>query len=140
MKTTVQEVYDVFLSKIVDYDYAKFSEQDLQTELLYKLKSAIAKFLYADEITINEYTDEFNRELSSLEIEVLAYGMVLAWVEPMVNSVEVMKQRLGSKDFQMFSQANHAKELREIKIQATRDFDYWQNRYYSFKRIKEMKK
>ena len=138
--TTLQDVYDSFLSKITDYDYLKLSEEDLNEELAMKLKSAIAKFIIADDIEINEITETFNRELSYLEIEILAYGMVLSWVEPLVNNVETMKQRLSSKDFSVYSQAKHLAELNEVRIRANREFNYWINRYSSSKALKEMKK
>ena len=138
--TTLQDVYDSFLSKITDYDYLKLSEEDLNEELAMKLKSAIAKFIIADDIKINEMTEQFNRELSYLEIEILAYGMVLSWVEPLVNNVETMKQRLSSKDFSVYSQAKHLAELNEVRIRANREFNYWINRYSSSKALKEMMK
>ena len=136
--TTLQDVYDSFLSKITDYDYLKLSEDDLNEELAMKLKSAIAKFIIADDIQINEITEQFNRELSYLEIEILAYGMVLSWVEPLVNNVETMKQRLSSKDFSVYSQAKHLAELNEVRIRANKEFNYWINRYSSSKALKEM--
>ena len=138
--TTLQDVYDSFLSKITDYDYLKLSEEDLNEELAMKLKSAIAKFIIADDIEINEITETFNRELSYLEIEILAYGMVLSWVEPLVNNVETMKQRLSCKDFSVYSQAKHLAELNEVRIRANREFNYWINRYSSSKALKEMMK
>ena len=138
--TTLQDVYDSFLSKITDYDYLKLSEEDLNEELAMKLKSAIAKFIIADDIEINEITETFNRELSYLEIAILAYGMVLSWVEPLVNNVETMKQRLSSKDFSVYSQAKHLAELNEVRIRANREFNYWINRYSSSKALKEMMK
>ena len=138
--TTLQDVYDSFLSKITDYDYLKLSEEDLNEELAMKLKSAIAKFIIAHDIEINEITETFNRELSYLEIEILAYGMVLSWVEPLVNNVETMKQRLSSKDFSVYSQAKHLAELNEVRIRANREFNYWINRYSSSKALKEMMK
>lgn len=138
--TTLQDVYDSFLSKITDYDYLKLSEEDLNEELAMKLKSAIAKFIIADDIEINEITETFNRELSYLEIEILAYGMVLSWVEPLVNNVETMKQRLSSKDFSVYSQAKHLAELNEVRIRANREFNYWINRYSSSKALREMMK
>ena len=136
--TTLQDVYDSFLSKITDYDYLKLSEEDLNEELAMKLKSAIAKFIIADDIKINEMTEQFNRELSYLEIEILAYGMVLSWVEPLVNNMETMKQRLSSKDFSVYSQAKHLAELNEVRIRANKEFNYWINRYSSSKALKEM--
>lgn len=138
--TTLQDVYDSFLSKITDYDYLKLSEDDLNEELAMKLKSAIAKFIIADDIQINEITEQFNRELSYLEIEILSYGMVLAWVEPLVNNVETMKQRLSSKDFSVYSQAKHLAELNTVRIRANKEFNYWINRYSSSKLLKEMMK
>lgn len=139
-KTTLQDVYNAFLSKITDYDYLKLSEEDLNEELAMKLKSAIAKFMIADDIEINEYTEEFNRKLTYLEIEILSYGMVLAWIEPLVNNVELMKQRLSSKDFSIYSQANHLAELNNTRIRANREFNYWMKRYSSSKTLKELMK
>ena len=96
--TSLQDVYDSFLSKVTDYTYLKMSEEDLNEELIIRLKSSIAKFMVAEEISINEITEEFTRELSYLEIEILSYGMVLAWIEPLINNIEILKQRLSSKD------------------------------------------
>ena len=64
--------------------------------------------------------------------------MVLSWVEPLVNNVETMKQRLSSKDFSVYSQAKHLAELNEVRIRANREFNYWINRYSSSKALKEM--
>ena len=138
MDTDLQTVYDSFLIKVEDYNYLDLTEEELATELYQLAKSSVAKFTVAENIGINEYTEKFTREITQLEIEILAYGMVLSWVEPKINSVEVLRQRLASKEYQIFSQANHIKELKEIKVQASKDFNYWVTRYSSDKALKEL--
>lgn len=136
--TPLQEIYDSFLQKITDYEIAELTDEDFGLECLQLLKSSIARFIVGRNIKIND--NEFTRELEALEIDILALGMVLAWIEPKINNITLYKMRLSSSDYKTFSQANHIKEMREIKKQALSDFTYWSTRYSSQKVIEEMKK
>lgn len=136
--TPLQEVYDSFLQKITDYEIAELSDEDFKGECLQLLKSSLARFIGVKEINIDK--ENFNRILESLEIDILALGMVLSWIEPKINNIVLYKMRLSSSDYKTFSQANHLKEMREIKKQALSDFTYWSTRYSSQKVIEEMKK
>lgn len=140
INTPLETVYDSFMQKTTDYKLLKLSQDDYYAECLQLLKGALARFILADDITINSTLDEFNRELTLLEIDILSLGMVIHWVSPKVNSIELMKMSLGSRDYQMYSQANHIKELLEMKKEANREFSYWITQYSSKKALEELKK
>lgn len=136
--TPLQEIYDSFLQKITDYEIAELTYDDFEAECLQLLKNSISRFIVGKDIKIEN--SEFTRILEPLEIDILALGMVLAWIEPKINNITLYKMRLSSSDYKTFSQANHIKEMREIKKQALSDFTYWSTRYSSQKVIEEMKK
>lgn len=127
MNTTFEEVFDSFLSKVRDYDFMSLSEEDLNIELTQKLKSAFAKAEFKS-VELDLLMSEFTRELSSLEIESLAYWLVYEWINPRVNNVELFQYRLSSNDYKKFSEANHLEVMMKI-----RENSYNQARYYSNK-------
>lgn len=125
MNTPFQEVFDAFLSKVVEYNFLSLTEEELEEELTMKLKSAFPKAMLKD-VKLDLDYGEFTRELSALEIEALSYWLVYEWITPKVNNVELFQYRLGSKDYERFSEANHLRTMIEIKNDA-----YSQARYYS---------
>ena len=58
---------------------------------------------------------EFEEDLSDLEVELLALGMVDSWVSQYLNSTELVTQFIGGKEEKYYSQAAHIKELRDLK-------------------------
>ena len=133
--TTFQEVFDSFLSKINTYEFLKLSEQELNIDLSQNLRSALAKCIGFKDIIGDYVLDEFNRVLTDLEIEIISYWMVFNWITPKINNIELLKQSLSSKDYQIYSQANHLKELLDLKNDAKTEAHYWMNRYGYLKRL-----
>lgn len=128
--TYFEDVFDSFLSKITTFDeYLGLSEEELNTELKMLLRNALAKFISKKNMIADYDMECFNRTLDELEVEILAYGMVVSWLTPKINNIELLKQSLSSKDFNFYSQANHLKELRDLKGDSERDFQYWIGRY-----------
>lgn len=70
-----------------------------------------------------EFAGEYTEDLTELEEEIVANMMVLEWLKPKVNHMDLLEYRLGSKDFQMFSPANFLKELRELKKDTELEID-----------------
>lgn len=124
MNTTFNEVRDVFLSKITDYDICKLDEEDLNIELKLKLKSTMAKYASSD-VNFDDVLNEFNRELSNIEIEILSIGLVSAWITPMINHLNLLQQSFGSKDWSVTSQANQLKQLRQLRQEINQEASYW---------------
>lgn len=127
MNTTFEEVFEYFLSKIREYDYMKFNEEDLTIELTQKLKSAFTKADFKN-VELNLQMNEFTRILSTLEIEALSYWLVYEWINPRVNNVELFQYRLSSNDYKRFSEASHLETMMKIRTES-----YSQARYYSNK-------
>ena len=128
--TSFDDVIALFLSKITTFEeFLNLTEEELSEEFTIALKSAMAKFINKKDIVADYDTRTFNRNLTDLEQEIISLGMVLAWVTPKVNNIELMKPMLSSKDYTVFSQANHLKEMKEMKSIAENDFHYWSNRY-----------
>lgn len=128
--TGFEEVYNQFLSKVIDYDFITITESDYNEIMKVRLKSTLAKMNPRNKessLYINaDYTNKvFDRELDGLEIECLAYWLVYEWITPKINNVEMFQHRLNTKEFQGFSEANHLKEMQSIKIEARNEAFYW---------------
>ena len=129
MNTELEEIYGMFLSSITDYSIPLLSNNDFEEVMLMLLKKSIARFRFKKDIAIDELMGEFTRELTDEEKNILALGMVSEWVKPKIYSVEVMKMKMNSKDYQLFSEANHIDKLRNIKKEADAEFDYYMDIY-----------
>ena len=129
LNTELQEIYGMFLSNITDYDIPLLSDEDFGKEMLMLLKKSIAKFRFKKDIAIDEFMGTFTRELKEEEKNILALGMVSEWVKPKIYSVEVMKMKMNSKDYQLFSESNMLTTLQKIKKEADAEFDYYMDIY-----------
>lgn len=128
MLTTFDEVYGVFKSKIIDYDFLTLTSEEEEILMNAKLRSALAKFKAKKREIEADYTlKNFNRELEDLEIETIACWLLYEWITPKINNVEMFEHRLNTREFQGFSEANHLKEMQEIRKYAEGEAFYWGN-------------
>jgi hypothetical protein len=128
MPTTFQDVYSAFESKIIDYDFLTLTSDEETILMDTKLRSALAKFNAKKRNIEADYVlRDFNRELDDLEMETIAYWLVYEWITPKINNVEMFEHRLNTREFQGFSEANHLKEMQQIKKDAEGDAFYWGN-------------
>ena len=58
---------------------------------------------------------EFEEDLSDLEVELLALGMTISWLDQYLNSTELVAQFISGKEEKYYSQAAHIKELRDLR-------------------------
>ena len=129
MPTEFTEVYDMFLSKITDYDILKLAEDELNQEFKMLLRKALARFVTIKNIRVDYDFEQFSRELTGLEIDIISSYMVSAWITPKVNSITLLRPSLSSKDYQEFSKANYLKELMALKDSSEKEAQYWASRY-----------
>jgi len=61
------------------------------------------------------FIGQFNDDLNDEECWILAHGMIISWNSQYLNNMENLKNRLTTKDFNMFSPANLLKELGELR-------------------------
>ncbi len=137
MNTTLEEVITLYLAKIENFDYLKYSEEELLEELKPMLLSATSK-LFSLNLKIDFDMEEFNRELEPIEQNLVALGLVEEFLTQKVNSIKVLKNHLTTKDFNLYSSANMLKQLRETLDSVSKEKYYLETRYEYKKRIKKI--
>ena len=132
--TPLQVVYDRFLSSVTADDWMLEEDEELiRQDWLILLRQAIDRFerpmvslsIQEPECEGEEPTN-FEEELTSQEIGLLARYMKLEWLNRVVADWRQIKQLYSNKDF---SQANHLDKL--IKLQRNVEYDCFkaQRRY-----------
>jgi hypothetical protein len=119
-------IYSRLFSKIEAYDFIELSEDNLNELLCDWIHSASANpyvrrlfktFSLDDEIQEISYEMKYSvDEFSDAEFvtEILTLGVVVAWLEPKVNSINNIAQMFGSKEEKFYSQSQHLSELRAL--------------------------
>ena len=127
MNTSIEDVIDLYLAKIENFDYLDYSEEELLEELKPMMNSAISK-LFTIEVSIDWDTEEFDRELSPIEQNIIAYGLVEEFISQKVNSIKVLENHLAMKDYNLYSSANMLKQLQTALARAQSYVQYWETR------------
>ena len=138
MGTEVEEVIDLYLAKIENYDYLDYSEDELLEELKPMLNSAISK-LFTLDLSIDWDLGVFNRELSPIEQNIVAFGLVEEFISQKVNSIKVLENHLAMKDYNLYSSANMLKQLQVALKSAQSEGQYWETRLAWRKKAKDIK-
>ncbi len=133
MSTSCEKIYNIFLSKITDFDLPLMDDDELKNYCNEILMSALSKIRSFDhDLTDrNNETGDFNEDLSDLECEVLSSQMVVEWIDRKINTTQLLNMFVGTKDESMASQANHLNSLltlkdrqRSIVTKLIRDYGY----------------
>lgn len=138
MNTSIEEVIDLYLAKIENYDYLDYDETELLEELRPMMNSAISK-LFTIEVSIDWDTEEFSRELTPIEQNIIAYGLVEEFITQKVNSIKVLENHLAMKDYNLYSSANMLKQLQTALARAQSDVQYWETRLAWYNKAKNIK-
>ena len=138
MNTSIEEVIDLYLAKIENYDYLGYSEDELLEELRPMMNSAISK-LFTIDVNIDWDTEEFSRELTPIEQNIIAYGLVEEFISQKVNSIKVLENHLAMKDYNLYSSANMLKQLQTALARAQSDVQYWETRLAWYNKAKDIK-
>lgn len=138
--TAFTDIYDSFLAKVTDYDLADMVEEDANAVMRDLLTQAVVRFTESCKKDLSELEIEEDKEvgfvadLSVMEIDILSDVMLEAWLKPKRNNLDLLRNRLSTKDFTTFSPANlldkinntyadvHANALSRIK-----EYSYIQN-------------
>ena len=129
--TSYETVYSRFLNSITDFNFVEMDEDTLYEMMNDWLHSAIVKTRSSSDLSYNDNKECFNNDLSDLDIELLAIGMRLSWLDQTLNSSELTLQFIGGKEEKYFSQANHIAELRNLRADTLREMQqlYTYNTY-----------
>ena len=109
--TNIEELYEMFLSKITDYKFLTLIDEEIEDEMFKYFKSARAKF-YRCKNSLEVVDKTIQSKLTYYEIEVLVALMLVEYITPKLISGENMSQSLSDKDFKIYSQANQLREIR----------------------------
>ena len=120
--TSYEEVYNRFLSRTTDFNLGDLDDYTLSEMLKSWLKSAIVRTRTNSDLSARDDESEvFKNDLSDLDVELLAMGMTLAWLDQTLNSTELTLQFIGGKEEKYYSQANHIAELRALRADTVRE-------------------
>ena len=137
--TSFSEVYDLFLSSITDDMFLEISEEDTTQMMKELLLSAIPRFEYPHDKNLLEpdlVNEQFNCKLDLQEMKILATYMAVEWIGQQLASIENIRQKYSSSDFTFTSQANHLKQLVELKNKYETEGQHLQ-RLYSRRKYSE---
>ena len=116
MATPYEKIYGRFLNRITDFNLVELDDHTLSEMLKGWLHSAIVNARTSSDLSSRDDENEvFNSDLSDLDIELLAMGMTMAWLDQTLNSTELTLQFIGGKEEKYYSQANHIAELRALR-------------------------
>lgn len=104
-------------NKISDYSFLNLTQNEVEDILESYLLSSIVKFKKCKKDLSNrdQALKQFNEDLTDEEKEILATLMCVEYLTPKLITSELLKQKLSTKDYQLYSQANQIKEIREVR-------------------------
>ena len=116
MATPYELVYSRFLNRTTDFNLGDMDDYTLSEMLKGWLRSAIVNTRTSTNLSARDDENEvFNNDLSEQDVELLAMGMTMAWLDQYLNSTENVLQFVGGKEEKYYSQANHIAELRALR-------------------------
>lgn len=74
-----------------------------------RLDDILQEMTYSMKYSVDE---EFDKEFIT---DVLGIGMVIEWITPKINNLNLMTQVFGSKEEKFYSQSNHLNSLKDLK-------------------------
>lgn len=122
MGTPYEKIYNRFLSRTTDFNLAELDDYTLNEMLKSWLHSAIIKTRTSSDLSARDEENEvFKIDLSDLDVELLAMGMTLAWLDQTLNSTELTLMMLGGKEEKFYSQSQQISELRNLRADILRE-------------------
>ena len=119
--TSYETVYGRFLNSITDFNLADLDDHTLSEMLKDWLHSAIVKTRTSSDLTRDDDSEVFKNDLSDLDIELLAMGMKVVWVDQRINSTEYTNLFVGGKEEKFYSPSSQLAELRALRADTLRE-------------------
>ena len=129
--TSYEKVYGRFLNSTTDFNLVELDDHTLNEMLKDWLHSAIVKTRTSNDLAHDDKSEVFKNELSELDIELLAMGMKLAWLDQRINSTEYTNLFVGGKEEKFYSPSSQLAELRALRADTIREMQqlYTYNTY-----------
>ena len=129
--TSYSDVYSRFLNTTTDFDLVELDDYTLSDMMKGWLHSAIVKSRISSDLSRDDENEVFNNDLSDLDIELLAIGMRLSWLDQRINSTEYTNLFVGGKEEKFYSPSSQLAELRALRSDTLREMQqlYTYNTY-----------
>ena len=124
--TPLQKVYDAFLSKILEDEWADWAEEDVNADLLTLLEGAVDHFKFPRH-SMQIVGDNFTDDLTNEEIQILACYMKCEWLNRTILTWENVKPLYEERDF---SQANLLAKFNETLAAERKNAERRESKYY----------
>ena len=119
--TSYEKVYGRFLNSTTDFNLADLDDYTLNEMLKEWLYSAIVKTRTSGDLSHDDENEVFNNDLSEQDIEILAMGMRLSWLDQRINSTEYTNLFVGGKEEKFYSPSSQLSELRALRADTLRE-------------------
>lgn len=98
--TSYIEIFNRFAFKIKDYVILEVDDNDVYQACLVWMNAAIPKIrkMTSDLSNRNDIVMQFADDLTEIEKEVITNMMVVEWLEPQINSQNLINQMYGGKE------------------------------------------
>ena len=124
--TQLQDVYDAFLAKMLDDEWALWEEEDLSVDWRALLDGALPWFKFP-KVSLEIDGDTFTEDLSNEEIQILATYMKCEWLNRTILTWENVKPLYDERDF---SQANLLDKFNQMLAAEKKNAQKLESVYY----------
>ena len=130
MGTPIQEIYRKFLGMIEDEEWLLVDDDVIEDLMLNYLENATVEFHQCKkDLTIDYNSMCFVEELDMNEVMILAWGMVIHYLQPKIKREEILRQFVSDKDYSKLSNANMLMSLMNLEDKARKQLETYQNKY-----------
>ena len=119
--TSYEAVYDRFLNSMTDFNLVELDDDTLRDMLKGWLHSATVKVRTSSDLSCDDELEVFNNDLKDMDIELLAMGMRLSWLDQRINSTEYTSLFVGGKEEKFYSPSSQLAELRTLRTDILRE-------------------
>ena len=119
--TSYEVVYGRFLNSMTDFNLVELDDYTLRDMLKGWLHSAIVKTRTSSDLSCDDEIEVFTNDLDDIDIELLAMGMRLSWLDQRINSTEYTNLFVGGKEQKFYSPSSQLSELRALRADTLRE-------------------
>jgi hypothetical protein len=126
--TLLSKVYDAFLTKMLDDEWAGWTQQEIEEDFRSILNGALPYFKFPRKsLEIDDEQDAFVSDLDNEEIQILATYMKCEWLNRTILTWEHVKPMYEEKDF---SEANLIDKLQDLLEHEEKKANRLESTYY----------
>ena len=127
--TEFDKVYRLFLSKVKDFTFVLYTDEELKESLNDYLILAVGEFSSCKKDLEDVTGNAFNADLTNTELDILSDYMVVSYLKPKIINVNLLERELTDREFRAYSQANHIKEMISLYRTMVSDVEAKKSRY-----------